>query len=230
MSVNLTEKNDFGNEFDFGILEAEKIHLKVGSGLVSNAGTGYIPRVDPSFLGTNTTNQLTSTQNSGGTSFTSIVNGVTVTLDIVQLVKNAETKTTASYDPATKIFSYTGEDGVQRNFDFSALGIDVFVNGGTFDPSTWILTLTDNSGITPNIVLDLSELKKVSTAVTSSIALSGTGEPQSPLNANLILDLTQPNLVSVGNEGVVVKPSDVKALATVEIQDAFGNHLGFIYA
>lgn len=41
--------------------------------------------------------------------------------------------------------------------------VDIFVDGGSFDPLTSILTLTDTNGTTPDVTVDLSNLLGVST-------------------------------------------------------------------
>lgn len=70
-----------------------------------------------------------------------------------------ETNTTLVYDAALKKLTYTGESGIAQVVDLSALAVDIFVNGGTFNATTAVLTLTDNDGTTPNVVVDLSSLK-----------------------------------------------------------------------
>jgi hypothetical protein len=45
-------------------------------------------------------------------------------------------------------------------------GADIYVDGGTYNPTTQILTLTDNSGFTPNVTINLAELRKTQGAIT----------------------------------------------------------------
>lgn len=74
-------------------------------------------------------------------------------------LKLVETVTALSYAPATKIISYTDEAGNTSTLDLSALAVDIYVNGATFDAGTGVLTLTDVDGTTPDVVVNLAALK-----------------------------------------------------------------------
>src|SRR5438477_167642 len=82
---------------------------------------------------------------------------------------------------------------------------------------------------TTDVVIDLSDLKKVVTANTNGIALSGTGEASNVLKANLIVDPVAGNLLQVTVAGAKVTAAAITAIsvaaATVDVQDAFGTHL-----
>ena len=146
------------------------------------------------------------------------------------MVKAFETTTTLAYNSTTKVITYTNEDGAVVNIDLSTLAVDVFVNGATYDAGTMILTLTDNSGTTPDVTINLSELKKVATSPSNSVTWTGTGEAASPLVANIKLDPSLNNLVTVSAAGVMVDKTALIGLATVELKNAFGTtSLGFIY-
>lgn len=69
-----------------------------------------------------------------------------------------ETVTALTYDTATTTLTYINEAGVTQTVNLSSLTTDVFVNGGSFNPATLTLTLTDNSGVTPDVVVPLSSL------------------------------------------------------------------------
>ena len=69
-----------------------------------------------------------------------------------------ETVTALGYDPATTTLSYTDENGNTKNVDLSALAVDIFINGATFDASALALTFTDNDPATPDIVVNLAAL------------------------------------------------------------------------
>jgi hypothetical protein len=71
----------------------------------------------------------------------------------------SETVTALSYAPATKVISYTDEAGNVTALDLSALAVDIYVNGATFDAGTGVLTLTDVDGTTPDVVVNLAALK-----------------------------------------------------------------------
>lgn len=146
------------------------------------------------------------------------------------MVQAFETTTTLAYNSTTKVISYTNEDGTIVTIDLSSLAVDVFVNGATYDAATMVLTLSDNSGTTPNITINLSELKKVATSGSNSVTWTGTGETASPLVASIKLDPSLNNLITVSAAGVMVDKTALLGLATVELKNAFGTtSLGFIY-
>lgn len=227
MTVNTVTVPNLGNDFDIGVMEANKIHVKIdGTTLVRS--TAGVVSVNPTAL--TTTNAL-SNAGPGGTpaNLTSTVNGVVSTLDLTPLIQAGETNTTLTYAPATKTLTYTNEDATVATIDLSALAADIFVTGGSYDPATMVLTLSDNDGVTPNITINLADLKKVTTQATNSITFTGTGEASSPLQANLVLDPITGNLLVVSATGAKVDPAAVLALATVDVQDAFGTHLFYAF-
>jgi hypothetical protein len=71
----------------------------------------------------------------------------------------AETVTSLSYTALTKVLEFKDEAGNTTALDLSALAADIFVNGATFSAATGILTLTDNDGTSPDVVVDLSAYK-----------------------------------------------------------------------
>lgn len=87
----------------------------------------------------------------------------------VQTATIAETATTLSYNPTTRILTYAGETGLPQTIDLSALAADIFVNGASFDATSRVLTLTDNSGATPDVTVNLAAL-----ASTVTDNLNGT--------------------------------------------------------
>jgi hypothetical protein len=62
--------------------------------------------------------------------------------------------------------------------------VDIYTNAATY--AGGILTLKDNSAATPDIPVDLGDLKKVVTAPSPSVTFSGTGETATPLTATVI--------------------------------------------
>jgi len=74
-------------------------------------------------------------------------------------LKLVETVTALAYNPTTKVFTYTDEAGAATTYDLSALAVDIYVNGATFNAGTGVLTLTDNDGTSPDVVVDLSAYK-----------------------------------------------------------------------
>ena len=213
--VQVITPGNLGNEFDLGVLEANKIHVKLDGTLQRNVGTGEIG-LNPA----STTNVLAAV----APNLSSTVNGVVATVDLTALVQATETLTSLSYNALSKVLTYTDEDGVAQALNLSTLATDIYVNGGNYNAATGVLTLTDNDGGTGDVTINLQDLKIVVTAPSNSISFTGTGEASSALVANLVVDPLAGNLLAVTAAGVKVDPADVKALATVDVQDAFGVH------
>lgn len=138
------------------------------------------------------------------------VNGATSTLDLTPLIQAGETNTTLTYAPLTKTLTYTNEDGIPFVIDLSALAADIFVNAASYDPATMVLTLQDNEGTTPDITINLADLKQVITANANGLTWSGTGEASNPLIASLTLDPIAGNLLKLTASGFKVDPADIK--------------------
>ena len=156
---------------------------------VSNLGTEFNTSVNPIVLNLDPT---ISKLPSGAlkANVTSSLSGSTLTMngtpiDLGPAIKAGETLTVMAYDPALKKISYTAENGAVAVIDLSSLATDVYITGASLDAATMVLTLTDNSATTPDIVLNLAELKKVATSNTGSVSFTGTGEASSPLVANV---------------------------------------------
>jgi hypothetical protein len=146
------------------------------------------------------------------------------------MVKSFETTTAVSYNPLTKTITYTDEDGGVTNLDLSALALDVYVSGSSYNASTMVLTLTDTNGATPDVVLNLADLKQVAYTDSATVDFSGTGETATPLTASVKIDATPGNLVTSTATGIQVTPLAVTSLATTELVDAFSNiHVGYIF-
>ena len=218
MTTNVVTVPNLGNDFDIGVMEANKIHVKIDGTTLVRSAAGVVS-VNPTALAT--TNALT---NPSTANLTSTVNGVASTLDLTPLIQAGETNTTLTYNPATKTLTYTNEDATVATIDLSALAADIFVTGGSYNAATMVLTLSDNDGVTPDITINLADLKKVATQATNSITFTGTGEASSPLQASLVVDPIAGNLLTVTASGAKVAPAAVTALATVDVQDAFGVH------
>lgn len=178
-------------------IAATKLQADLGAGLMFN---GNAIAADPATL------PLTVTlANPSAANLQAGVNGnLSNLLDLTALVQTAETTTSLTYNPATKALTYTNEDGVVATIDLSALAMDIYVNGASYNASSMVLTLTDNDASTPDIVINLADLKQVVTAASSVIAFSGTGEASSPLQATLNLDTATGNLLSMSVNGLLV--------------------------
>jgi len=157
---------------------------------VSNLGTEFNASANPIVLNLDPT----ITKLPSGALKANVVSslaGTTLTqngssINLLPAIKAGETLTTIAYNPVTKIITYTGENGTPVAIDLSALATDIYITGSTYDVATMVLTLTDNSATTPDITLNLAELKKVATAASPSVTFSGTGEASSPLTATVI--------------------------------------------
>jgi hypothetical protein len=112
-----------------------------------------------------------------------------------------DTLTTLAYNSVTRILTYTGENGLATAIDLSNLATDVYVTGGTYDAATMRLTLTDNNGTTPNIVIDFSGM--VVTLLDNGDGTYSLGDGRGP---------TSIGIINVGNE-VVVANADLTGAA-----------------
>lgn len=254
MAVNVVTNTNLGNEFDLGVIETNKIHVKIdGTTIVRNAGTGELSAVTPattndlSLIGTNltsTVNGVADTQDlltaiqdgetltvlaAGATAAAALTytdeDGVATTYDLTKVIKDGETTTILAYNPATTTLSYTDEDGGVTSVDLSALAADIFVNGGSFNPATLILTLTDNDGATPDVTVDLSQLQVTVTNNgdgTYTLAQAGSS---TVIDTRDGVSADAGNLLTVGTDlKPLLDPANITALATVDVQDAFGVH------
>jgi hypothetical protein len=132
MAIPVVTPSDLGNEFDLGLIEANKIHVKLDNAtLVRDAGTGVL----------------------------SSPNAV------------------LSYNPVTKVLDFTNQAGTVTSLDLSTLAADVFVNGGSFNATTMVLTLTDNSGTTPDVTINLGALLGISTDAGNVLTNGADGKP-----------------------------------------------------
>lgn len=104
------------------------------------------------------------------------------------------------FDPATGILTLTQTgDGATLTTDLSALGADIYVDNGSFNPSTLELTLGDNDPLTPNVVIDLSSL--VSTFVDNGNGTFTHTSGDGTAVTYEIVDGDSANLITVGPSG-----------------------------
>lgn len=68
----------------------------------------------------------------------------------------------------------------------------------------------------------------VVTQDSTSIAFTGDGNTGTPISATVTFDLVASNLVKDTGSGVLVDPSDIRALLDCELQDLAGTTLGYI--
>ena len=221
-TTNIVTLPNLGNDFNIGVIEANKIHLNVdGTSIIRDAGTGVLS-VSPA--GLSISNDLAF----GGTSLTSTVNGQEATVDLTALVQKAETLTSMTYDTNTKMLAYADEHGGLTSVDLSALAVDIFVNGASFDAASLVLTLTDTDAGTPDVTVDLSTLKVTLTDNGDGTFTIAQGANSYTFDTKEGVSADAGNLLLAGTDAKpLLNPGAVRALLDVEVKDAFGNTLYF---
>jgi hypothetical protein len=210
MALNVVLTQNLGAEFDLGVLEAGKIHVKLGSGLTRDPATGEIAF------------------DAGVLPFDVNVAGL-------------------SWNPATNELTLSESDGTTHVVSLATLAADKFLAGSSYDPATHELTLTMTDG--SSYVIALADLAPV--AATGGIQGDGTsGNPLRPDFDQLpITDSTNVNGTDMfvmvtdpypdGSRVGIAEAADLlhtelmtssypyalSTLLTVDVQDAFGNHL-----
>lgn len=111
-----------------------------------------------------------------------VSNKISVKVDGTSIVKDGTTGSLAAanpvYDSVAKTITYPAVNGVAGQvIDLSEFVVDVFVDGATFNATTNVLTLTDNSGTTPDVVVDLSNLLGVSSDAGNLLTNGADGKP-----------------------------------------------------
>lgn len=105
---------------------------------------------------------------------------ITVAVDGTSVTKvgNVLAAPSPVWDNVAKTITFPSVNGAaQQVIDLSQFTTDIYVDGATFNPTTNILTLTDNDGGTPNVTVDLSLLLGVS-ADAGNLLVNGTdGKP-----------------------------------------------------
>lgn len=199
MVTPIVAVSNLGPEFKIGTVTPNKINIGLGTGLQLNAADEI--EWNPA--------ALANTLSLAGATLTSDVSGAISSIDLTPAVKDAETDTTLSYDPLTKVLTYTNETGIPATLDLSGLAVDVFVNGANYDPATMVLTLMDNDAGTPDVTINLADLKVVSTQNTPTITWVGTGETLTPLQATVAVDPNVDNLIQITAAGLFVDGGDL---------------------
>lgn len=137
---------------------------------------------------------------------TLVANLVTVRVDATSLQRNAGTGALSAvppvFDNVAKTITFPSQDGAaQQVINLSQFTTDIHLDGGTFDAATAVLTLTDNDGGTPDVVIDLSALMGSSTDAG--------------------------NLMSDGSDGKpLLVAANITDLATIQNTSLFGTNLG----
>ena len=109
----------------------------------------------------------------------------------------------------------------------AALPADKFLQSFSYSSATKVLTLTSSDGT--SVSGSLADLLPVAVTNSQNVIVSGNGTTASPLTASAIIDSITGNLLKSSATGLAILPADVKALASIEIQDAFGSHIGYAF-
>jgi hypothetical protein len=213
MTVSVVVTQNLGNEFDLGVIEAGKIHVKLGSGLTRDPVTGEISfdagvlPDDVNVQGLNwdpVTNELTLTE-TDGSSF------------VVDLGVLAADKflSSSSFDPVSNVLTLVMTDGSEYQVDLADLvqvqtGVGIKGDGTSPDPLAF---------------------------EASALPVTGPGDID---QADMFLMATDPypdgSRVAIGDAAEQVlghlkgSGSFLAALEenlVVDVQDAFGTHLYF---
>jgi hypothetical protein len=209
--ANVITAQNLGNEFDLGTIEANKIHVKLdGTSLVRDAVTGVISAVPSSDT-------------------------------FVEEV---------SWNPTTNELTITMNDASEHTVSLATLAADKFLQGSSYDPDTATLTLTMSDS--SEYQINLSDL----VTVQAGYGLTGDGTSGTPIEfaastlpvtdegnvdqADMFLMATDPypngSRVSIGHAAEQVLghlrqggsfEAALEEFLTVEVTDAFGNHLFF---
>jgi hypothetical protein len=129
-----------------------------------------------------------------------------------------------TFDNATSVLTFDNGAGGVQPIDLSGFLVDVFVNGGSFDPATQIITFVDNDGGSPDITIDLSSLLGVSTDVNNGLTNGADGKPFFDASALSGVSTDADQLLTVGADG---KPfldcAKISADCGEVCTDVFGN-------
>ncbi len=166
-------------------------------------------------------------------------NKVSIKIDNTSITKDVSGVLSApvgsmTYAPLTTTLTYTPGDGTPaQNIDLSGLTTDIFVNGGSFNAATSVLTLTDNDGVTPDVTVDLSALIGISVDAGNVLTNGSDGKPY--LSEAAVLNASEPsddvgNLIELGTDDKhLLTCAKIKADCTNVCQSLFGTDLFFAF-
>lgn len=144
---------------------------------------------------------------------TETANKITIAVDGTSIQKDASGVFGAAppvWDNVGKTITFPSQNGATAQvIDLSQFVADIYVNGGSFDPATLVLTLTDNDGVTPDITVDLSALLGVSADASNALSNGADGKP--------FLDNTTAFNVSTDADQILSNGTDNKALLTCAV-------------
>ena len=108
-------------------------------------------------------------------------------------------------------------DVTTRSVDLSSALVDVNVSNATFDPNTYVLTITETDGQTHSV--NLSELIKINVMDSLSIDFTGDGTATTPLSGSVRVSPISDNILQVLSGGLYVpqppKPENVTVPITL---------------
>lgn len=82
------------------------------------------------------------------------------------------------WNNTTKLLTFPAVNGAAAVVvDLSQFTTDIYVTGAAFNGATQVLTLTDNDGVTPDVVVDLSTLLGVSVDANNLLNNGTDGKP-----------------------------------------------------
>lgn len=164
-----------------------------------------------------------------GTSFdlgTITPNKIEIKVDNTSIVKGgtgelSANPSTMTWDNTTKIITHTSGTGVVTNIDLSDFTTDIYVNGGSFNPATSIITLTDSDGTTPDVTIDLSSLLGVSTDANNALTNGADGKPYLSNDAFGVSTDAGQLLINGTDSKALFTKTELDGVTTIH-QDAFG--------
>lgn len=242
MAVNVITPSNLGNEFDLGVIESGKIHIKVdGNTIKRDSTTGVLSAEglqleDLIAQGHAIANIKDATGTVIGQLKETIIqvaeglNSISITKEdgsVSSLTKVGTVNLVV--DPIGKTIQTFVNNVPSPAVDISAFYADINVDSiDSTNAANYIWKFKETDGT--EHILDLSSLVAISTVNGQTISFTGNGTVLSPLSAELKLDTgVTGNLLKVSAQGAYVYPLDVTALATVDVQDAFGTHLYYAF-
>lgn len=130
-----------------------------------------------------------------------VANQVTIRVDGTGVVRDSVTGELSSpapvltYTNGTQTLNWNDGQGTTLAVDLSALAADIFVNGGSYDANTTVLTLTDNDAGTPDVQINLGALLGPSTDAGNLLTSGADNKPF--INAAAVTALATENCTSL---------------------------------
>lgn len=108
---------------------------------------------------------------------TEVPNKITVKVDGTSVVRDTDGTlhgASPTYDNTAKTLTFPVVNGAPPQvINLAEFLTDIHVDGASFNTTTSVLTLTDNDGSSPDVVIDLSAIKGVSTDA-DNVLINGT--------------------------------------------------------